>query len=177
MPIRFSWRRFWTHDGAKIVSWRWNAFHDAEIISWRRTAFHDAGKIISWRRKWFHDAEKVDFADEKILGQLEASFLIFLTFGSIKQSNTNKQKVFVLKAGQSWVKLNIHEWKRLRGFTARVLFTLSLFKPGLKCEPQSPEYRWNPRIQASKLTPPQIEEATEIKCVSTAQSLSVYHFT
>ena len=25
--------------------------------------------------------------------------------------------------GPSWVKLNIHEWKRLRGFTAGVLFT------------------------------------------------------
>ena len=48
---------------------------------------------------------------EKIPGQLEASFLIFLTFGSIK----------VLKAGPSWVKLKIREWKRPRGFTVRGL--------------------------------------------------------
>ena len=30
--------------------------------------------------------------------------------------------VFVLKARPSWVKLKLHEWKRLRGFTVRVLF-------------------------------------------------------
>jgi len=30
--------------------------------------------------------------------------------------------VFVLKARPSWVKLKRHEWKRLWGFTARVLF-------------------------------------------------------
>ena len=30
--------------------------------------------------------------------------------------------VFVLKARPSWVKLKLHEWKRLKGFTVRVLF-------------------------------------------------------
>ena len=30
--------------------------------------------------------------------------------------------VFVLKARPSWVKLKRHKWKRLRGFTVRVLF-------------------------------------------------------
>ena len=57
--------------------------------------------------------------------------------------------IFVLKAGQSWVKLNIHECKRLRGFTARVSFTRQTNKQTNK----SPECRWNPRFQASKFKP------------------------
>ena len=30
--------------------------------------------------------------------------------------------VYMLKARPSWVKLKRHEWKRLRGFTVRVVF-------------------------------------------------------
>ena len=35
---------------------------------------------------------------------------------------SNLREVFMLKAGPSWVKLRLHEWKRLRGFTVRGLF-------------------------------------------------------
>jgi len=41
------------------------------------------------------ERKKVYYILEKIPGQLEASFLIFLTLGSIKQSNTNKDIGFI----------------------------------------------------------------------------------
>ena len=131
---KISWRRIWTHDGAKIISWRRNAFHDAKIFSWRRKAFHDAEKIIEWRRKWFHDAEKVDFLDDQYsTGLLPLPLSASLHHLRIQQPNKARLCWYFCKGSDSPKNYGSHQIKVIS--IAHVSLVRSAYSADLEIKP------------------------------------------
>ena len=103
---------FWGWVSGPVFKWNQGALLGGLGCVWCR----------AWRVQW--DQQELLILKGKPARQLVDNANLSWNWSALRT-------VFVLKAGPSWVKLNIHEWKRLRGFTARVLSTKQTNKPNM----------------------------------------------